>query len=157
MKQHDLHTSKDCTCEDESCFVCRYVINGGLAICKVCGGAEITLTTDCVGRKLDEAEEEKITAGLWDFKNGQWYSVPAVQAILNKSTEEKPMAQQSRSEIHAIIRDRNDFTKQMQLVIHLEDGVVGVAQNSGLELLIVSTSFSTDKQLTLVEVKEEVK
>ena len=66
--EHVLHQ-----CDDPECFVC----NGGLAQCDVCNGAEGTLTTDCCGRQLTEAEEHAIhvTATL-DFRNGEWVATP---------------------------------------------------------------------------------
>lgn len=44
----------------------------GLAHCKICGGAEASLPTDCPGVRMSEVEEGAVQAGLFDFKNGQW-------------------------------------------------------------------------------------
>lgn len=70
MATHVWHTEQDHKDTDEAdrCIVCR----GGLAHCKVCGGAEGNLTTDCPGRRTTEGEREEIMAGVRDFKNGQW-------------------------------------------------------------------------------------
>lgn len=44
-----------------------------LAHCKVCGGAEGTLPTDCPGRRLTDVEEERIWIhGNLDFVDGKW-------------------------------------------------------------------------------------
>jgi hypothetical protein len=149
--KHNLHTSEDCTCIDETCFVCKYVTIGGLAICKTCGGAEITLTTDCVGRKLTENEEEMITADRWDFKDGQWYSIPAVQAILNKSTKEKTMKKK-----YILIRDRKDPSSQIQICFDPATGELGVAHNNGLEVLEIIPIIMSDIAISYVTSSEEV-
>lgn len=59
VRQHDLYSRDD-----------------GLAHCKVCNGAESSLTTECVGRKLDDAEEYGVSHGIRDFKDGKWQCVP---------------------------------------------------------------------------------
>ncbi len=56
-------------CNEERCNVCE----GGLGWCTVCGGAEITLTTDCPGVKLTEEQEIAITNGELDFRVGKWW------------------------------------------------------------------------------------
>lgn len=43
-----------------------------LGLCKVCGGAEASLTTHCPNRKLTEDEERKIIKGDLDFLDGMW-------------------------------------------------------------------------------------
>ena len=52
------HIQADCTCEEENnrgeCMECQ------LAVCKVCGGAEGSLTTDCCGEKCSTKELEEI-------------------------------------------------------------------------------------------------
>jgi hypothetical protein len=55
-------------CKLVHCPIC----DGGLSICEVCNGAEITLTYDCCGRRLTEDEEYQIACGLLNFKNGKW-------------------------------------------------------------------------------------
>lgn len=52
---HDLHDRED-----------------GLAHCKVCGGAEGSLPTECPGARMSEVEEGAVYAGLFDFRNGYW-------------------------------------------------------------------------------------
>lgn len=47
----------------------------GLAHCKICNGAESSLTTECVGRKLDGAEEYGVSRGIRDFKDGKWQRI----------------------------------------------------------------------------------
>lgn len=38
-----------------------------LALCKICGGAESSLPTNCPGRKLTYEEQERISRGELDF------------------------------------------------------------------------------------------
>ena len=44
----------------------------GLAHCKVCGGAEGSLPTDCPGQRMTEKQEDSVMFGSLDFLNGQW-------------------------------------------------------------------------------------
>jgi len=39
-----------------------------LGLCRVCGGAEGTLPTDCPGRRMSAEEENAIYNGLLDFR-----------------------------------------------------------------------------------------
>ncbi len=50
------------------CVFCE----SGLKSCTVCGGAEITLTTECVGRKLTERENELLMVEKLDYRRGKW-------------------------------------------------------------------------------------
>jgi hypothetical protein len=56
--------------ERYNCNIC----DGGLAICKVCNGAEGTLTTHCPGYWYTE-KEEAVYKGLLDFVDGEWITV----------------------------------------------------------------------------------
>lgn len=44
----------------------------GLAHCKVCGGAEGSLPTDCPGRLMTAEEQDEVYAGARDFRAGFW-------------------------------------------------------------------------------------
>lgn len=44
----------------------------GLAHCKVCGGAEGSLPTDCPGQLMSEQQEDAVYKGWMDFKDGVW-------------------------------------------------------------------------------------
>jgi hypothetical protein len=57
-------------CEIHNCMIC----DGGICHCLTCGGAEIDLSTDCVGRRLTEKERIGIANGD-DYKNGKWSHV----------------------------------------------------------------------------------
>lgn len=46
----------------------------GCAACRICKGAEGTLTTDCCGAPITYEESEAIYAGQIDFKGGKWIS-----------------------------------------------------------------------------------
>lgn len=67
--KHDLKTPKDCDCGDTGhCNIC----DGGLALCKVCGGAEASLPTECPGRRMTEQEELDVQTGCLNYVNGHW-------------------------------------------------------------------------------------
>lgn len=67
---HTLETPATCPCSGDSgnCPIC----DGGLALCKVCGGAEASLPSECPGRRMSPEEQEGVQAGRLDFKGGQW-------------------------------------------------------------------------------------
>lgn len=44
-----------------------------LAHCKVCGGAEGTLPSECPGRRLTETEEASVWAGRMDYRRAKWW------------------------------------------------------------------------------------
>jgi len=45
---------------------------GGLAWCKVCGGAEGSLPTHCPGEHMERRVEDRVYAGVLDFVDGEW-------------------------------------------------------------------------------------
>lgn len=53
-----------------------------LGLCKVCGGAEAVLPTDCPGRKLTSEEMEGVMTGKWD------YTDPSLLGAYNLMTDE---------------------------------------------------------------------
>ena len=73
--KHDFKTPEECTCNKFStnCPIC----DGGLAYCKVCGGAEGSLTTDCPGERVNQELDEAVYAGSWDYREGEgWVLKP---------------------------------------------------------------------------------
>lgn len=66
--RHDYMTSKDCGCDDPYCNICV----AGLALCKVCDGAEGWLTTDCPGEVVPYETGERVGRGELDYINGAW-------------------------------------------------------------------------------------
>lgn len=62
------HVFYECSDECSGCQIC----NGGLAHCKVCGGAEGSLPTDCPGHRMDSTTEEAVYAGDLDHQAGRW-------------------------------------------------------------------------------------
>ena len=40
--------------------------------CKVCGGAEGTLPTECPGERMTEQQELDVWDSVIDFKDGKW-------------------------------------------------------------------------------------
>lgn len=79
--EHVWVTGDDCTCDgDRRCWVCLNVVDGGLGVCKVCGGMEGDLTTECCGRKITKEESDLIyKEGVLDFKDGQWVRKESVK------------------------------------------------------------------------------
>lgn len=47
-----------------------------LAHCKVCGGAEASLPTECPGVRMTPEQEARVYAGFDDFVNGAWRPTP---------------------------------------------------------------------------------
>ncbi len=68
--KHDLHSESDHENPDEAngCQTCR----GGLAHCKVCGGAEGDLPTDCPGERMTDDQRDRVMAGKLDFVGAGW-------------------------------------------------------------------------------------
>lgn len=62
------HTWYKCTCGQPGCMFC----DGGLGSCTVCGGFEGTLTTDCIGCRLQEPTLNAVWKGYIDFVDGRW-------------------------------------------------------------------------------------
>ena len=62
--KHILYETKD---KDKPSSICDRNGEVVLALCKVCGGAEASLPTNCPGRKLTWNEMEMITAGKLNF------------------------------------------------------------------------------------------
>lgn len=70
MAKHVFMTPQDCGCDetkDEKCPVC----DRGAAQCKVCGGAEGWLTTDCPGTEVPYELGEKVGKDELDYIEGQ--------------------------------------------------------------------------------------
>lgn len=55
-------------CEVPHCNIC----DGGLAYCKVCGGAEASLPTECPGERMSSQTADDVMACRMDFKGGRW-------------------------------------------------------------------------------------
>ena len=59
--------------ENQSAFVRSQVEEQeGLSWCSTCGGAEGSLPTECPGRKMSIAEEQRVYAKYLDFLSGRW-------------------------------------------------------------------------------------
>jgi hypothetical protein len=59
-------------CDDAfgTCFTCE------MAHCKVCGGAEGSLPTECPGQPIHQDHQELIYHSTLDFRDGQWMRRP---------------------------------------------------------------------------------
>lgn len=55
-------------CELANCPIC----DGGLFICRICNGAEGTLTADCPGIIINQEQQNQIYQGKLDYVNGKW-------------------------------------------------------------------------------------
>lgn len=51
-----------------------------LAHCKVCGGAEGSLPTDCPGVKMTSEQEDKVYGCELDFRCGEWVQLDPAKA-----------------------------------------------------------------------------
>jgi hypothetical protein len=71
-KRHVQHK-----CSDENCVVC----NGGLSLCKVCGGAESSMPTECPGAKMTPEQAAAVQAGTIDFQGGQWCALAKLEVV----------------------------------------------------------------------------
>lgn len=73
--KHDYYTSKDIGPHDT--WGQLNIVDGGLSHCKICGGLEGSLTTDCPGEMLSYEQDQKVYKGEVDFVNGQWVKQPS--------------------------------------------------------------------------------
>ena len=46
-----------------------------LALCRVCGGVEGSLPSDCPGKKMSSLDMDMVYEGLKDFKDDEWISL----------------------------------------------------------------------------------
>jgi len=66
--KHKYLEYPECGCELEGhCMIC----DGALSVCTVCKGAEIELTTDCIGKPLTDNQRIGVANGD-DYKEGKW-------------------------------------------------------------------------------------
>lgn len=66
---HQRVTSADCPCRGPwPCVVC----DGGLFLCKVCGGAEGSLPSHCPGAPVGADRLDQVYWGEMDYLNGRW-------------------------------------------------------------------------------------
>lgn len=67
--QHNYFTPKECDCDKEGgCNIC----DGALTVCKVCGGAEGSLASECPGYRVHPDVLDAVYSGQIDFKGGLW-------------------------------------------------------------------------------------
>lgn len=81
MSEHIILTPKDCGCikdPDYNCPIC----DGGLAVCTVCGKAEIELDQPCIPREKEEPKKSP-----WYFTIQELYD--AAETYTNCTTDEK--------------------------------------------------------------------
>ena len=69
MPEHIFLQPKDIS-EDDSWGQFN-IVDGGLALCKVCNCLEGGLATDCPGEKISYDEQDAIYKGLIDYKDGK--------------------------------------------------------------------------------------
>lgn len=70
--KHDYKTPADCDCVGTICEGRCNICDGGLALCKVCGGAEGSLPKECPGSRMTSDQEDAVYAGTLDFVGGKW-------------------------------------------------------------------------------------
>lgn len=68
---HNLHSEQDHAEESDvlNCIVCT----GALSMCKVCGGGEAALPTECPGNRMTAEQLDAVQAGTLDYKAGSWW------------------------------------------------------------------------------------
>ncbi len=66
-QKHVLITHINCR-EEHNCPIC----DGGLGICKYCGGAEGSLPTECPVTRMSQQQDHSVFTGILDFKKGEW-------------------------------------------------------------------------------------
>lgn len=69
--KHDYEKHEDHATDPDG-VLCRLVCDGGLSICKICGGAEGSLTTDCPGVVMTTEQGDAVYAGRLDYQGGAW-------------------------------------------------------------------------------------
>jgi hypothetical protein len=67
--KHDFYTSKDISIHDS--WGQLNIVDGGLSLCKVCGGLEGALTTDCPGVRMPHDTEKSVYEGEIDYLEGK--------------------------------------------------------------------------------------
>ena len=50
----------------------------GCAACRICGGMEGSIPTECPGIKMTAEQSDDVYEGRADFRDGVWVSGPAV-------------------------------------------------------------------------------
>lgn len=68
--KHEFYTEKDV--DETSDEIAYFIVEMGLDVCKVCGGAESSLATECPGEKITYEQRKAIHLSEIDFKNGCW-------------------------------------------------------------------------------------
>lgn len=57
---------------DEKELFTQHTFANDFSPCGHCGGLNGTITLDCTGRMLTDSEKSKISAGVLDFRKGEW-------------------------------------------------------------------------------------
>lgn len=71
---HEYATPETCSCtSDLNCPIC----NGGLTMCRVCGLAEGSLTTECPKYLVSSELTDVIYQGKIDYRFGRWEPEPS--------------------------------------------------------------------------------
>ena len=67
--QHVYYTADDIS--DTDSWGQSNIVDGGLGVCKVCGGMEGSLTTDCPGERIPYEKDQEVYAGKIDYREGR--------------------------------------------------------------------------------------
>lgn len=85
--KHAYYTEKDFDTDVEGVETStgyKMIVEGGLLHCKVCNGAEITLTKDCSGQKLTGEQSDAIRDGILDYVEGLGWINPKMQGQIKR-------------------------------------------------------------------------
>lgn len=72
MTKHIYVEPKDHDHSKEEYHLGCAICDGGLALCKVCGGAEGCLPSECPGLAMTTEQIDQVYAGEIDFVDGIW-------------------------------------------------------------------------------------
>lgn len=98
-------------CQEPHCSVC----NGGIAICKVCGGVEGCLPTECPGERMSNDLSDQVYAGEKDFVGGAW---------VDKASENCPKFYMNLQKSLQYQKTKNDLDLLANGTIEIEQAIV---------------------------------
>jgi hypothetical protein len=93
MPKHIYFESKDISPDDH--WGQLNIVDGGLALCKVCGGLEGGLPTDCPGEKMSWDSSQEVYEGKKDFLDKQGW---VQQASTNSPVYYAELSKQYRNQ-----------------------------------------------------------
>lgn len=88
--KHQFLTPKDISSDDK--WGQLNIVDGGLAVCKICGGMEGSLTTDCPGEKIPYELDQQVYRGEKDYVEGKgWVNQASKSSPAYWSQKKSPL------------------------------------------------------------------